>query len=236
MAVSISSFELVGIFRHMDMAKAFHLAYALKANMALFGINSQVALAHFISQAGHESNGFKVITENLNYGAEQLVKIWPKRFSTKKEDKKLAAADYARNPEKIANAVYAKKSLGNGTIESGDGWKYRGRGFFQLTGKNNYKAFQTYYNKRFNTNLDLLSNPDLVATDFNLALISALWYFEERVMKKTMIETASVEKVTFLVNGGHHGLEQRRQLFQRTIRYLNGVNGTFDLTQYVAYA
>ena len=105
----------------------------LPDTIAKFELNTPLRLAHFLAQAGHESGGFKAVNENLNYGAKGLLSIFPKYFNAE------TAALYERKPEKIANVVYASR-MGNGDKASGEGWKFRGRGYIQLTGKDNYKA------------------------------------------------------------------------------------------------
>lgn len=162
-----------------------------------FGIDGPKRLSHFLGQCKHETGGFKVFTENLNYSAEGLLKIFSKYFTT--ESAKL----YARNPEKIANRVYANR-MGNGDENSGDGWKYKGRGALQTTGKVNYKALGDFLK------VDLLSNPDLVSTTYSLA--SAAFFFKNNnlwVICDKGIDDITITSVTKRVNGGTHGLEER---------------------------
>jgi putative chitinase len=168
---------------------------------AKFGINTPIKLAHFLAQCGHESGGFKVTSENLNYSAEGLKTTFKKYFPTVQ-----AATPFAKNPEKIANKVYANR-MGNGNEASGEGYKFRGRGFIQLTGKDNYKAFGAAIG------IDLISNPDLVAT--NYALLSAAWFFHKNSLRKCIdASAASVLAVTKSVNGGTIGLEDRKKHFK----------------------
>jgi len=167
-----------------------------------YNINSSLRLSHFLAQTAHESNNFKAIRENLNYSAEGLIKVFPKYFS------KDTAMSCARQPEKIANIVYSNR-IGNGDKLSGDGYKYRGRGFLQLTGKVNYKSYGDYLE------VNLLDNPDLVATKY--ALSSAAWYFEKRGLWKICDQGDDIEtikKVTKLVNGGNNGLDDRIKKFE----------------------
>ena len=162
-----------------------------------FKINSINRLANFLGQVAHESGNFKFVTENLNYSAEGLLKIFPKYFS--KETAEIAA----RKPEMIANIVYSNR-MGNGDKASGDGWKYRGAGFIQLTGKSNYKAFGDYIG------VDLLKEPGLVATKYPLT--SAAWYFEVRKLWSIAdkgIDDETIKTLTKLINGGTHGLDDR---------------------------
>lgn len=167
-----------------------------------FEINTPLRLAHFLAQAGHESGGFKFINENLNYGAKGLLGIFPKYFNAQ------TAALYERKPEKIANVVYASR-MGNGDKASGDGYKFRGRGYIQLTGKDNYKAFDAVVAE------NILENPDLVATKY--PLMSAAWFFHKNGLHKIADEGATdavVTKITKRVNGGTIGLADRLKHFK----------------------
>lgn len=111
-----------------------------------FGITTKSRMAFFLANVAHESGEMRHVVENLNYSAAGLVKTWSTRFSSQKTSNKLYAPDYANRPVQIANVVYANR-MGNGDTASGDGWRFRGRGFFGLTGKDNYKAYQTYLRK-----------------------------------------------------------------------------------------
>ena len=166
-----------------------------------FELNTPLRLAHFLAQAGHESGGFKLVNENLNYSAKGLLGIFPKYFT------ELSAKESERKPEKIANIVYASR-MGNGTKDSGEGYKFRGRGYIQLTGKINYTAFDKVVED------DILANPDLVATKY--PLLSAAWFFHNNSLHKTADEgptEAVVTKVTKRVNGGTIGLPDRLKHF-----------------------
>jgi putative chitinase len=170
---------------------------------AKFEINTPLRLAHFLAQAGHESGGFRAVNENLNYGAKGLRGIFGKYF---KDD--ATAKAYERKPEKIANVVYSNR-MGNGAEASGDGWKFRGRGYIQLTGKTNYTAFD----KTVDDNIT--ENPDLVATKYPLA--SAAWFFNKNGLHKIADEGATeavVTKITKKVNGGTIGLADRLKHFK----------------------
>ena len=169
----------------------------LESVMREFNISNPFRLAHFLAQTAHESGNFKHIRENLNYSAEGLVKVFPKYFS------KETALWYARKPEAIANVVYGNR-MGNGDKNSGDGWRFRGRGYLQLTGKINYKAFGDYIS------VDLITNPDLVATKYPLT--SAAWFFEKNKLWDVCDEGLHqdiVKQVTKRVNGGTIGLADR---------------------------
>jgi putative chitinase len=170
---------------------------------AKFNITNPLRLAHFLSQCGHESAGFKAVSENLNYSTDGLNKIFPKYFKNAGRD----AAGYARNPEKIANVVYASR-MGNGNTDSGEGWKFRGRGYIQLTGKDNYTAFD----KSVDDNI--LDNPDLVSTKY--PLMSAAWFFDKNRLWSICdkgSDEATVTAVTKRVNGGTIGLADRLKHF-----------------------
>ena len=177
----------------------------LKAAMAYYKMTPERA-AHFFAQTGHETGEFKLFTENLNYSADGLKKIFPKYFPLP-----ALAEGYARNPEKIANLVYGNR-MGNGAEASGDGYKFRGRGALQTTGKNNYLALSKHLNKP-----EILANPDLVATEY--AFESAMFFFESN--KLWDICDKGVNKDTILaltkrINGGTHGLADREE---KTLKY-----------------
>jgi putative chitinase len=169
-----------------------------------YEINTPKRLAHFISQCGHESGGFKVFTENLNYSAEGLLKTFPKYFNAE------TAAASARKPERIANRVYANR-MSNGNEESGDGWKFRGRGCIQLTGRANYTAYDQAVPE------NVLENPDLVAGA--LALDSAGWFWKTNGLNK-IADAGDVTAVTKRVNGGTHGLTDRQSRYSALIALL----------------
>ena len=164
--------------------------------------------AHFFGQCAHESGGFKVFSENLNYSDKGLNGIFKKYFPTI-----ASTAGYARKPEKIANKVYANR-MGNGSEASGDGWKYRGRGPIQLTGKDNYTAFAADVKRP-----DVLKNPDLVVGE--LAFESALWFFRKNgllAIADKGVSDAIITQITKRVNGGTHGLDDR---LKKTKQYAN---------------
>jgi putative chitinase len=175
---------------------------------AKFGINTPLRLAHFLAQCGHESGGFRVTQENLNYSAKGLNGIFRKYFPTE-----AAAAAYARQPQKIANKVYGNR-MGNGPESSGEGFKFRGRGYIQLTGKQNYTAFGKAINE------DIATNPDLVATKY--PLLSAAWFFSKNCLTKCKdASDASVLAVTKCVNGGTIGLEDRKKHINEALHILS---------------
>lgn len=173
----------------------------LKAAAAYYKLNKNRA-AHFFAQTAHESGGFKAFSENLNYGAKGLRGIFGKYFQTD-----AIARAYERQPMKIANRAYANR-MGNGDEASGDGWKFRGRGALQLTGKSNYQAFADYVNRP-----DVMDNPDLVAGE--LCFESALWFFDRNKLWGICdqgINDAAIHTLSSRINGSKnpHGLDDRK--------------------------
>ena len=170
---------------------------------AKFQINTPLRLAHFLAQCGHESGGFKLVNENLNYSADGLKKIFPKYFTQAG-----LAEQYARQPEKIASRVYGNR-MGNGDEASKEGFKFRGRGYIQLTGKSNYTEFDKFVDE------NILENPDLVATKY--PLLSAAWVFHKNGLNAIAdkgANDAAVTSVTKRVNGGTIGLADRIKHFK----------------------
>ena len=168
-----------------------------------------VRAAHFFAQTAHETGGFKAFSENLNYSAQGLQGIFGKYFPGNLEE------SYARNPEKIANRVYASR-MGNGAEASGDGWKFRGRGALQLTGKDNYAAFAKYLNKP-----EIMTNPDLVATTYSFE--SAMFFFEKNKLWSICdkgINDAAILELTKRINGGTHGLADRSEKTKKYYEYV----------------
>ena len=168
---------------------------------AKFNITNPLRLAHFLSQCGHESGGFKAVSENLNYSAKGLVGTFPKYFNA------TTAAQYERKPEMIASRVYSSR-MGNGDEASKEGYKFRGRGYIQLTGKSNYTGFTKFIGE------DCIANPDLVANKYPLA--SAAFFFDSNKLWSICdkgADTATVTAVTKRVNGGTIGLDDRIKHF-----------------------
>jgi putative chitinase len=175
---------------------------------AKFNITNNLRLAHFLAQCGHESGGFKAVSENLNYSADGLKKIFGKYFPGNLNE------SYARQPEKIAARVYASR-MGNGDEASKEGFKFRGRGYIQLTGKANYTNFTKFIGE------DCVSNPDLVATKYPLA--SAAFFFDSNKLWAICdkgADDATVTSVTKRVNGGTIGLADRIKHFKEYYKLL----------------
>jgi putative chitinase len=177
---------------------------------AKFQINTPLRLAHFLAQCGHESGGFRATQENLNYSAKGLMGIFKKYFPTQ-----ALAEQYQRNPQKIASKVYGGR-MGNGPESTGEGFKFRGRGYIQLTGKENYTAFGKSINE------DMTANPDKVATHY--PLLSAAWFFNKNGLHRMADEgstDAVVTKITKRVNGGTIGLADRIKHFKEYFHLLS---------------
>lgn len=176
----------------------------IQSVMDKFKIDSILRLSHFLSQCAHESGGFKYTIENLNYSAKGLITTFPKYF----KQPGLAEA-YQRKPEKIASRVYGNR-MGNGDESSMDGWKFRGRGYIQLTGKSNYIEFDKFVDD------DIIKNPDLVAKQY--PLLSAGWFFYKNNINSTADKGSTediVKSVTKKINGGYNGLADRQKYFDK---------------------
>jgi putative chitinase len=193
-----SSFKLAALKGHVPDA----VIAQIPDTAAKFNITNTLRLSHFLAQCGHESGGFKAVSENLNYSADGLKKIFPKYFPGALNE------SYARQPEKIANRVYSSR-MGNGDEASGEGYKFRGRGYIQLTGKSNYSAFDKMVDD------DIIANPDLVATKY--PLMSAAFFFNSNGLWAICdkgADDATVTAVTKRVNGGTIGLADRIKHFK----------------------
>ena len=174
----------------------------LELTLPKYGIaDSRVRLAHFFSQVLHESGCMRYDMENLNYSAKSLRAVFGKYFKTLRQ-----AESYARQPEKIANRVYANR-MGNGSESSGDGWRYRGRGLIQLTGKNNYKVFARWIGDD-----QVLADPDIVASEY--AVHSAVFFWDKNNLNK-IADRDDVVAMTKRINGGTNGLAHRTELLTK---------------------
>ena len=196
---SVGGLKLEGLRGHIPDA----VIAQIPDTAAKFEINTPLRLAHFLAQCGHESGGFRLTKENLNYSAKGLNGTFKKYFPTLD-----SAVPYERKPEKIANKVYGGR-MGNGPESSGDGAKFCGRGYIQLTGKDNYTAFGKSINE------DMSANPEKVASSY--ALLSAAWFFNKNGLHKMADGGASdavVTSITKRVNGGTIGLADRIKHFK----------------------
>jgi putative chitinase len=169
----------------------------LNAAMFRFAIDTPQRAAAFIGQCAHESANFATLTENLNYSAQALCRVWPRHFPTPE-----AAAPYHRKPEAIANRAYANR-MGNGPEASGDGWQYRGRGLIQLTGKDNYRLASD------SLGVDLVANPDAVTQPATAALTAA-WFWSKHELN-ALADRGDNQAISRRINGGTHGMDDRLQ-------------------------
>lgn len=183
----------------------------MKGACKAFDINTELRLAAFFAQVGHESASLSTIEENLNYSATGLRNVFGKYFKSDQD-----AANYARKPMLIANRVYASR-MGNGSELSGEGWKFRGRGLIQLTGKNNYKLISDYFEE------DFISNPDKLLEPVWCAL-SACWFWSTNNLN-ALADKGDVVALTKKINGGTHGLNDRIERYQVALNACSG----FDL-------
>ena len=175
----------------------------LNTAMGKYGIVTRLRIAAFIAQIGHESGQLTRLVENLNYSAEGLMKTWPSRFDL------VRATAAARKPEQIANIVYAGRM---GNTEPGDGWKYRGRGLFQVTGRANYAACGEALG------LDLLSKPELLELP-QYAAMSAAWFWSMKDLN-TLADKGDFVKITRRINGGLNGQADRQGLYDKALKVL----------------
>lgn len=173
----------------------------LNETLLKYHMTSPLEVAHFLAQTAHESQGFTKAEENFNYSAVRLLQVFPKYFDGNNVE------EYVGCPEGIASRIYADR-MGNGPEESLDGWEFRGRGYMQLTGRTNYKAFDVTVND------DLIARPELVATKY--PMLSAGWFWSSRGLRGAAEQGSSnavVEAVTKVVNGGKLGLDDRIKRF-----------------------
>ena len=205
---------------HIEMLKEMGVSdgdaeqyiHHLEVALPKYGIaDSRQRLAHFFAQVLHESGCMRYDMENLNYSSDALGKVFGKYFTTRQE-----ADAYARNPERIANRVYANR-MGNGDEASGDGWRYRGRGLIQLTGRANYEAFAEWIGDE-----RVMVDPDLVSTEY--AVHSAVFFWIKNDLNR-LADTDDVVGLTKRINGGTNGLAHRRELLNKA----NGLLGMLSL-------
>ena len=184
---------------------------AMTVQLPQFEVTTAKRVAAFVAQCAHESADFTVLSENLNYSADALNKLFGKYFAAAGRD----AAPYHRKPQMIANVIYANR-MGNGDTASGDGYKYRGRGPIQLTGKANYHAFATDF---FEDPETVMDDPDLVTDDVPTSLYSALWFWNKNKLNK-YADSSDIKGMTKVINGGYIGLEDRIKHYNHAIEVL----------------
>jgi len=183
---------------------------ALNPAMAAFDINTKDRAASFLAQTAHESGQFNTLEENLNYSAKRLTEVWPKRFPTLD-----AAMPFASNPTALGNKAYANR-MGNGDVASGDGYKFRGRGLIQITGRSNYVAVAKALN------IDSVRHPDLLLKKSNAAF-SAAWFWQSRGLnaladdKTDDDDLEDFKAITLRINGGTNGLKMRLALLNKIL-------------------
>ena len=183
--------------------------------LARFDITaSPTRLEYFLAQIGHESGGLTITTENLNYSAPRLCQVWPTRFADLD-----AASEFAGNPEKLANNVYASR-MGNGSPESGDGWRYRGRGYIQITGRDGYESVGDI------AGLDLVGEPDLASTAEQALLVACSFWEWKNI--NLLCEPGGFAPVTRRINGGTNGMADRRQWLGKVTRVLGHDPATME--------
>ena len=209
--MTINQAQIVRAIPNVDRKSAYSFVAYFNMYAIHFGITKKAQVVHFLAQVMNESGALKATSENMNYSAQRLMQVWPSRFKTLEQ-----AEQYAHNPEKLANNVYANR-MGNGNEQSGDGWRYRGRGLIGLTGKLNYADF----NKCDLITEDVLKHPEKVA-DYPLCLMSALWFWEKYNLNDLADMDLGgsngeriVEKITKKVNGGLVGISQRKYYYRR---------------------
>ena len=179
---------------------------AIGNHLEEFNIVTPEQIAMFLAQIGHESLDMNVLTENFNYSADRLKVVFPKYFRNRD------ANQFHRKPEAIANIVYANR-MGNGSPESGDGWKYRGRGLIMITGRYNYSQCSEYLYSDSNI---LIDRPELLSEDKEVAILSALWFWQ----KHNLQDISSIRESTRIINGGQNGIEDRISRFERALDVL----------------
>lgn len=188
-----------------SQALADKYCYPLNACFEKYGINTRLRISSFLAQVGHESGRLSQVVENLNYSADALRRTWPSRFMSE------LAMQVARQPERIANIVYGGRM---GNLEPGDGWKYRGRGLIQITGRDNYAACS----KALFGDDRLLRNPELLEQP-EWACMSAAWFWDSRGLN-SLAGKGDIVGVTKKINGGTNGLEDRKALYEKALKVL----------------
>ncbi len=220
--------DLKKVFPNMSDTNAKLLASVINDKGKDFGIDSDEDLWHFLSQAGHETGGFNTlnVTESTYWTtASKLADTYSKftmdSLQASSNSELYYAPDYLQNSSGVANIAMCCR-YGNGDVSSGDGYKYRGRGIFQLTWKDNYQAFKNWYNDKYEPDIDPVTSPSIVASNDTLAILSGLWYYKTRVVDKITIDsTTTVKKVTKPINSARKGLADRKARFKKAKDSIN---------------
>lgn len=205
---------LKNICPNLFLDRAASLAVLINQIAPKYKVDTAARLQAFIAQVAHESGEFSIKTENMNYTTPaRLVSIWPSRFTITDEKGKLNANDYVKNAEKLANEVYANR-MGNGNQASGDGFKFRGGGFLQLTGKESYQAYAKYLNKSIDETSKLVHETDQYALD------AAFWEFSVNKNLNNFADQGDFITITKRINGATIGLAERQKYYQRCKKYI----------------
>jgi putative chitinase len=220
--------DLKKVFPNLSDSDAALLASVINDKGKDFGIDSREDLWHFLSQAGHETGGFNTlnVTESTYWTTASKLALTYSKFTTDSVSASTNtnlyyANNYLQNSSGVANIAMCCK-FGNGKVASGDGYKYRGRGLFQLTWKDNYSAFKIWYNNKYNPDIDPVKSPNIISTNDTLAILSGLWYYKTRVVDKITIDsTTTVSKVTSPINPKLKGLKDRKKKFQKVKDSIN---------------
>jgi putative chitinase len=200
--MAITKEQLTSFFEDTDDDVIESFVDPLNKTFEKFEINNTNRIAMFLAQVGHESGGLTKTSENLNYKAERLAQIFPKYF------RDVDPSEYAHNPEKIANRVYANR-MGNGDEESGDGYKFRGRGLIELTGHDNYESFAEDMGMDLDAAIAYLGTPEGAA-------MSAGWFWDQHDLNE-LADAGDVTRCTEKINGGKIGLEERKELYEEAL-------------------
>lgn len=206
--MTLSLDQLYEINGKMYKDKCEYYLEALNLTLPEYQINTKLRICHFLAQIIHESGHLKYNQENLNYSAKALRSVFGKYFPTD-----ALAEQYARKPEKIANRVYANR-MGNGDEASGDGWKYKGAGLIQLTGKTNYTKCSEFLG------IDLVNDPSLVYNSPEICVKTACWYWSVNNLNK-YADVDDIKTVTKRINGGYNGLEDRTKILNTAKKVLD---------------
>ena len=201
--------QLKAVCKNLTLDRAKVLTDLMNISFPKYGIDAPARIQAFVAQVAHESGEFTIKTESMNYSTpERIVAIWPSRFNLDGSNNKLNAHNYIKNQEKLANTVYSSR-MGNGGPESGDGFRYRGGGFMQLTGKESYAKYAVYIGKSVGETADLVRSTDEYALD------SACWEFAIDKKLNAKADAREFLAMTKAINGGTRGLEERQKYYQR---------------------
>ena len=203
--MQITQAQLMRAVYGLDKSKVDEFVASFNMWAIHFGIDTSKRVAMYLAEVFHESGNLRYTEENMNYSADGLLKTWPSRFTKEK------AQVYARNPEKIANYVYANR-MGNGNEASGDGWRFRGRAFIGITGRDNY---QKYANSEWCVG-DLMKNPDMLS-QFPENQKASMWFWDTQNLNK-YADMCDIDKCSRIINGGTLGLANRKFLYRRFCR------------------